>query len=950
MSMVRSIRWSLTAALLACSPLPVSAQLDQGRIVGTVADAQGAILPGVTIIAQSPSLIGTQTTTSEVDGQYRFPALPPGRYALVFELPGFKTLRRENIVLALGQTLTLDTALEISAVSETITVTSESPLVDIESTKTGVEFTAEKLAAVPSATDIWAVLGQAPGVRMTGFDVGGSHKSQQLGYESFGIRNQNRVVTEGVDTTEGTGGAGFYQDFFAHEEMSVSASGADVSMNTPGSAVVSSIKSGGNTFKSLNNITYEGERFVDNNIDDETQALGFTGQPNLLFWEGHTDVGGPVRRDRIWFYTAYNHFKIDKVVSGVARPFTDLAIFDNYTAKGTWRATDKDTAVGYYQWGRKYKPRRGLSATIGPDSILAQDSQSWMYNGQHQRVWTTRLFTDVKIGLFGFGWPMEPAVDFASAPPRQDTGTQVQTGAGWLTGDAGGPFTFERNKPQVNMTATYFLPDKAGSHDVKVGFEWADDQSRLGNNGNSGPILYLDRNGAVDEIRLTDLNTFETYGQDWTGPDNRNERYSLFAQDRWSPLDRLTVTIGLRWDRQRPYYEASIRKPLLTDLFPEQTVAARSFFTRDTVAPRLGVAYDVSGRGTSVVKAFYGRYYFNFADRLGGGNPGGTNRRDYKFTDPDGNRLYDGVHELGALVSSAGGSTTTVDPDLKTPYADEISVSFEQQFWGQTSARAAYVRKMSRDDFATYNVLREGQFTVPRDVTVRIQDFGDPSVVTQTFQVFDIPDALRGRVQNVIATIPAGVGGGDYNFDTIQFALNKRFPNSLFIQGSFDYQWRDELRANTASNSPLDSDPLNVNYFQNVFPAVPNRQSSTNWQGRLLARYLFAGGIGTAVNWRLQSGWAYARLVSVPLPNAGTQVFFYENIDANRSDMAALLDLRIDKSFRFGRYRLMVMGDLFNVTNSNAVTNFNLSNGANYGRINATLDPRTAMIGARFDF
>jgi hypothetical protein len=301
-------------------------------------------------------------------------------------------------------------------------------------------------------------------------------------------------------------------------------------------------------------------------------------------------------------------------------------------------------------------------------------------------------------------------------------------------------------------------------------------------------------------------------------------------------------------------------------------------------------------------------------------------------------------------VSSAGGSTTTVDPDLKTPYADEISVSFEQQFWGQTSARAAYVRKMSRDDFATYNVLREGQFTVPRDVTVRIQDFGDPSVVTQTFQVFDIPDALRGRVQNVIATIPAGVGGGDYNFDTIQFALNKRFPNSLFIQGSFDYQWRDELRANTASNSPLDSDPLNVNYFQNVFPAVPNRQSSTNWQGRLLARYLFAGGIGTAVNWRLQSGWAYARLVSVPLPNAGTQVFFYENIDANRSDMAALLDLRIDKSFRFGRYRLMVMGDLFNVTNSNAVTNFNLSNGANYGRINATLDPRTAMIGARFDF
>jgi Carboxypeptidase regulatory-like domain/TonB dependent receptor len=948
--MIRSLGWMSLAASLAMVPATAAAQLDQGRLVGTVTDSQGALLPGVTVTAASASLIGTQSTVSEADGQYRFPSLPPGRYTLTFELQGFRTLRRENIILALGQTLTVDGQLDISTVSETITVTSESPLVDLESTKTGVEFTAEKLAAIPSATDIWAVLGHAPGVRMRGFDVGGSHKSQQLNYESFGVRNQNRVVTEGVDTTEGTGGAGFYQDFFAHEEMSVSASGADVSMSTPGSAVFSSIKSGGNTFKSLNNISYEGERFVDNNIDDETEARGFTGQPNLLFWEGHTDLGGPALRDRVWFYTAYNHFKIDKVVSGVARPFTDLAIFDNYTVKGSWRASSKDTAIGYYQWGRKYKPRRGLSATIGPDSILAQDSQSWMYNGQHQRVWTNRLFTDLKVGLFGFGWPMKPAVDFTQSPPRQDTSTRVETGAGWLTGDPGGPFTFERNKPQVTLTATYFLPEKAGSHDFKVGIEWADDQSRLGNNGNSGPILYLDRNGAVDEIRVTDLNTFDTFGVDWTGPDNRNERVSAFVQDRWSPMDRLTLTIGVRWDRQRPHYEASIRKPLLADLFPEQTIAARSFFTRDGIGPRLGVAYDVTGRGRSVVKAFYGRYYFNFADRLEGANPGGTNRADYKFLDQNGNRIYDGKHELGTLVSTAGGSSTTVDPNLETPYADEVSASYEQQFWGESSFRVGYVRKITRDDFATYNVLREDQFIVPRDIAVRIQNFGDTSIVNQTFQVFDIPDALRGRVQNVIATIPEHVGGGDYSFDTIQFTVNKRFASGLFVQGSFDYQWRDELRQNTASNSPLNSDPLDIGYFQNVYPSVSNRQESTNWQGRLLGRYQFPRQIGVAMNWRVQSGWAWARLVSVPLPNAGTQVFFFENIDRNRSDTVSILDLRVDKSFRFGRYRLMVMGDLFNVTNSNAVSNFNLSNGANFNRINATLDPRTAMIGARFDF
>jgi hypothetical protein len=927
------------------------AQLEQGRLVGTVTDGQGAAMPGVTVTASSPALIGTQTTTTEADGTWRFPSLASGRYAVTFELTGFRVVKRENINLSIGQTLTVDTQLELSGVEETVLVSSEAPVIDLQSTKVGVEFSAEKLASIPSSTDLWAALGQAPGVRMLGFDVGGSHKSQQTGYESFGVRGQNRVVTEGVDTTEGSNAAGIYQDYFAHEEVSVSASGADVQMNTPGSAIVSSIKSGGNQFKSLTNITYEGKSFVDNNIDEETQARGFTGQPNLKFWELHTDLGGPVKRDRAWFYAAYNHFTIDKAISGVSRQFTDLAEFDNYTVKGTYRASQKDTFVGYYQWGAKVKPRRGLSSTVGPDSILAQDAPAKMYNVQHQRVWTNRLFTDAKWGWFGYSWPMVPAVDWRTSPPRLDTATNVEIGAGWLAGNQGGPFTLIRAKPQFSLTSTYYLPEKLGDHDFKVGMEWADDSSKNGNNGNSGPIQYRDRAGLIDEIRIADFNTFESYGTDWTGPDDRTERYSFFFQDRWRPAARMTITAGLRWDRQTPYYLDSIRKPLLTEVFPAQTVPGRSFFTRNTVVPRLGLAYDVSNNGRAVVKAFYGRYYYNFADRLAGADPGGTNRRDYKFLDLNGNRTYDGVQELGTLVATAGGSTTTVDPDLKTPYADEISLSFEKQIWGDASIRAAYVRKMTRDDFATYNVLREGQFTVPRDVTITLQDFGQPAGETRTFRVFDIPDALRGQVQNVIASIPESVGGGDNNYDTVQLAFIKRLGANLFVQSSFDYQWRDELRTTASpSNSPLDSDPLAINYYQNVFPDVSNRQSSTNWQGRLMGRYELKSGFAAAINWRIQSGWQYARLMSAALPNAGTQVFFIEDIDNNRSDTAALLDIRVEKSFNIDRFKVVLMGDLFNATNSNAVTNFNLSNGTRYNSINATLDPRTAMVGVRFAF
>ncbi len=949
---LRRVVFVVTLLTMTLTFVPLAlAQLEQGRLTGVVTDAQGAVLPGVTVTATSPSLLGANTAVTEGDGRYLFPSLPSGRYTLQYELSGFQTVRRENIVLALGQTLSVDMQLQLATLQETVTVSAESPVVDVTTTRVGSDFSGEKLVGIPSATDLWATLAQAPGVRMLGFDTGGSHKSQQTGYESFGVRNQNRVVTDGVDTTEGTGGAGFYQDFFAHEEITVSAAGADVAMNTPGSAVVSTIKAGGNDFKSLNNLSYEPDSFVGNNIDDPTSRRGFTGQPNILFWEGHTDVGGPIKRDRIWFYGAYNHFKIDKEISGVVREFSDLGVFDNYTGKGSARLSQKDTLVGYYQWGRKFKPRRGLSASIGPDSILAQDSRSWMYNGQWQRVWTNRFFSDVKVGLFGFGWPMAPAVDWRTNPPRIDISSTIQTGAGWLTGSQDGPFTFDRNKPQINWTSTYYLPEKAGSHDFKFGYEYVNDQSKFANNGNSGPILYRDLGGVIDEIRVTDLGTFESFGSSWTGADDRNKRHALFFQDRWSPMDRLTLSLGIRWDRQQPHYEASIRKPVLTAIFPEQTVPTATVLTSDKVVPRLGFSYDLVGDGKQVIKGFFGRYYYNFADRLGPVNPGGTNRRDYRFNDLNGNRIFDGAQELGTLVASAGGSSTTVDPNLKTPFADELSLSYERQFWGESSFRGAYVRKMVRDEFATYNILREGQFTVPFNATVTMRSFDGGIEGTQVINLFDIPTSLRGQVRNVVANIPDSVGGGDYDYDTIQWAFNKRFPRGLFLQSSFDYQWRDELRNNVASNSPLVSDPLEINYFQNVNPAVSNRQESTNWQGRLMGRYLFPYEIGFAVNFRVQSGWQYARLIQVALPNAGTQTFFFENINNNRSERVALLDLRWDKSVRFAqKYRFMVMADLFNALNSNAVSNFVLTNGANFNRINATLDPTTFMLGFRFDF
>ena len=400
--MLRLARFVSVAALVVGIAAPAMAQTTPSHLIGTVKDAQGAVLPGVSITATAPSLIGSQTVVSEANGTYRFPSLPAGTYTLKFELSGFKALTRSGISLALGQTLTIDGELQLATLQESVTVTAESPIVDTSSTSVGNTLDTKKLIQVPSSSDLWGALAQSPGVRMQGFDVGGSHKSQQSGYSAFGVTNQTRVVTEGVDTTEGTGGAGFYQDYFSQNEIAVSGAGQDVTMNTPGAAVISTIKSGGNTFSGLVNQTYEGKSYVADNTNSDITKRGGSASPNLLFWENHDDLGGPIKKDKLWFFAAFDHFHIDKAISGIpVGVATDLGFFNTVTTKETWKPSSKDTFIGYYQWDKKHKPLRGLSSTRGPQSTLAQVSPSWMYNGKWQRVWSNRLYTEANIGEFG---------------------------------------------------------------------------------------------------------------------------------------------------------------------------------------------------------------------------------------------------------------------------------------------------------------------------------------------------------------------------------------------------------------------------------------------------------------------------------------------------------------------------------------------------------------------
>ena len=946
---------------------PGYAQIGQGRLTGTVTDAQGAVLPGVTVTATSPAQIGVRTALTEADGRFLFPGMPSGTYKLTFELQGFRKIDRDNVIVVLGQTISLDAQMQIGGLAENVTVTADSPVVDVSTTKIGTSLKGDALIAVPNSTDVWAALSEAPGVQMLGFDVGGSHKSQQSGYEVFGIQNQARVVSDGVDHTEGVGGTRFYEDYCANEEVSVGALGSDVEMNSGGAAIVTTIKSGGNQFRGLEHLTYEPGSFVGSNAAaSDIAARGFTcpnnslgtaqcNNPNLLFWEGHADLGGPIARDKVWFYGAYNHFKIDKAVSGVAQSVaTDLGIFDNETAKVTAKPGQSNTFIGYFQQGRKQKPKRGLSIFLPPESVRAQDSMSRMYKGEWQRVISNRTFFNVNVGNFTLDWPMVVQVDPATRPPEVFRTTTAVDGAGWIA------FSTFRKKPQVKAQLTYYLPEKGGSHDFKFGFESLNDSYRYGHNGKSGPIRYSyagsDASGSPDRIRFIDTGDPATYGTDWTVGPNLDLHYSGYAQDRWAPNNRLAISLGVRMDYQRMGYGDAIRKPLITDLLPDgsrifpvsTTVAAHTFFANTNVAPRLGLTYDVTGKGRTVLKAFYGRYYNNLADGFSAVNPGGISVAEFNFVDRNGNKKYDGVSELNGLRFRTGADSTPVDPKFKTTYTEEISGSFEGQLPGESSVRVTYVRKNVHDAAPFYltNLIPAwvGRVTVPTRQTIG----------GETFNLLDVPDSLADSTDGLYSNFPDGT----YRYDTVEFAYNKHLRTNFFVQASADYQWRDDFRSALAnpldrSTSPLSADPIGINFQLTPNPAVPNRQKTSTYHVQFLGRYTLPYEVGFSANYRYQSGFPYSRVVPdcscLNLSNFGAD-FFVEPLSNNRSDNVGLLNFRLDKGVKIGRSKISAMLDIYNVTNADPVTNFNLNTGPAFKRVIAVLDPRVFQMGFRLEF
>jgi hypothetical protein len=950
---------------------PVAAQELRGRITGLVTDNTGAVLPGVTVTVAGPALIQAQTAVSGGDGTYRYPALPPGLYTVTFELAGFQTLKRDGIRLGLNQTLTVDTVLQLSSLQETVTITGDSPVIDVKSTTVGTNFTKELLQDIPNARDIWAALAQAPGFQMTGYDVGGSRTGTQTGYQTYGVSGQNKTLFEGINVTEGQDSNAGYFDFGSFEEMQVGGSGNMGEQSGVGAFMNLTVKSGGDKFNSQVYYDYVGEQTLTNNVPDAfrtpggTDALGFKaptiidpatgarlglsrGNPITKQYDFNVNAGGPVRKGRLWYFLSYRDNNQYKTILGLPGEEAQSQLV-NKTAKVTYQLSRSNQIIGFYNERSKLQPLRDLSLAIPVSAANWQNSKNRPQKIEWTSTLNSRAFLDVQYSYWGNYFPLYPTQTKSTSTEgvpvgRIDLDTSQQSGAS--------DYYHNRTtlKPQLSAALSYFLDGVAGTHNFKFGLE-AYRERRKFLRFEPGNIYYRDRGNTPAEVDI-----YNTPNQ---GVDDAMAT-GIYVQDSWNLTRRLTINAGIRFDRYKIGWPAQSFTPEQAAYFPPVVTGATTVADLKSPSPRLGFAWDITGAGKSVWKAFIGRFYYNPSTDISSlENPVGQAALRYQFNDLNGNKVLDGPQELGRLLTTVGGAGfVTVDRDLRHAYGQEASTHFEQEVIPFLSARASYVYKNTRDGWAEIDLTRVNAYTIPFAFTDIGADGLRGTADDRQVALFDRPANAPSTRTFTNPGAVAGVPMLDGDYHTLEFALNRRFHGKWLLMTSFEHTWANDFRSTTTGTGALDvvrQGTTAITGAGNVM-SQPNRrrfgrQETTYWNYKVVGRYVFPWDLGASGSYKLQSGYNWGRNTAVALPNAGTESILMEPVNANRTANVHIVDFRLEKGFRLGRVgKVTGMMDLFNALNQNPIVGFRTVTGARFKEVIAVLDPRAARFGIRWDF
>lgn len=999
----RTIGCALLA--LVCSATAGFAQITStGTIEVIASDPAGLTVPGVTVTARSADAVTTRTAVTDGEGRALLVALDPStQYVVTIELTGFTPQRHENVLVRSGQTTSLRVTLTLGGVTEQVQVTAESPLVDTKSATTGQDITLQLTESLPTGRSYQSYLQLVPGVMPDDPQSMGNPASKSgLNYADIGgevgISRDNAYYFDGINVTDpltGTFGANLNTEIIQEQKVITGAIPAEF-VGVPGLLSNVVMKSGSNTFHGSANYFFQNDALVAKNKNsvDETFST----------FDTAFTFGGPIVRDRAWFFGSYRRTERDDDVTSLDT--LELLRSVNNTqnqgyAKGTWTPTRNDTVSFTFlndptditgtndrditnardrsqeQGGNRYAINysRLVGSALFEAAFNLHNGEVSQFSSIREpentvlyRRTDSRTLADEQLGGFGIDAISERDVKLGTATLQWNLGRHTVKG--------GGEFQMNRNfRNTVYLEgATYTsLPThlagitageiSTGSFSGSIGFDPFNTSDFEGfirtiNGLPNRASFYgaLDANGnrtiTPDELAAAlvynstagnpnGLINYDRTFQAQEGPqETESKGLSFFVQDSFS-LQRFTFNLGLRMEQWKHF-----------------ATTGENIFTFDwELAPRLSAIYDVRGDGRQKAFAYWGRYY----------DPIRNNMTNFAGT-LTGSVLEEQVFVNGEWVNfrTRGGQTQQdafFAPTTQTPYTDDLELGYEVDLGRNVSLGATYTYRRTRDILEDYDLSLFAE-----DTEGSTKAYPGP---------LDHPDSLWlgldyfGYDKNpgsnfVIATL----AGGERNYQGLELVFRKRYSNNWQALASYTYN-HAEGNTNSDSNADFQGDVLYLD------PRAPGQYAKQPGNiphlFKMAGSYTFDMGVELGAAYRWNSGTIASRTelrsrrnLPIRIPaNPANEYFEFAGITDERwiepgsvgtfeNPSWGQFDLRAQYRYRLNPATLEFFVDIFNAfDNQDSMRNQDLvagQGGIAFGEPIRFVGPRRFFLGTRVSF